>query len=102
MRTFRHCFAITTRLTAGPFIVAVVLVCICLLWTQDDESSTEVDHIAGLWLHLLQDLVTNRPRHAGVYALTYRLRHGFRREVTGWDDKTNFHAWSHKPWYQWF
>jgi hypothetical protein len=57
---------------------------------------------AGLWLHLLQDLVTNRPRHAGVYALTYRLRHGFRREITGWDDKTNFHAWSHKPWYLWF
>lgn len=52
MRTFRHCFAITTRLTAGPFIVAVVLVCICLLLTRDDESSSEADHLAGLWLHL--------------------------------------------------
>jgi hypothetical protein len=57
---------------------------------------------AGLWLHLLQDLVSNRPRHPGVYALTYRLRHGFRREITGWGDHTDFHGWSDQPWYRWF
>jgi len=52
MKTFQHCFAITTRLTAGPFIVAVVMVCTCLLLTRHDESSTEAEHLAGLWLHL--------------------------------------------------
>jgi hypothetical protein len=57
---------------------------------------------AGLWLHLVQDLLTNRPRHAGVYALSYRLRHGFKREVTGWGEHTKFHGWSHLPWYKWF
>jgi hypothetical protein len=57
---------------------------------------------AGLWLHLVQDLLTNRPAHAGVYALTYRLRHGFKREATGWGNHSDFHWWSDKPWYRWF
>lgn len=56
----------------------------------------------GLWVHLIQDVLTNRPRHAGVYALLYRIRHRFRREATGWNEHSNFHGWSHKPWYTWY
>ncbi|MHC4513944.1 MAG: hypothetical protein ACYTGW_07700 [Planctomycetota bacterium] len=52
MRTFQHCFVVATRLIAWPFIVAVVLVCFCLVMARGDESTTEVDNIAGLWLHL--------------------------------------------------
>jgi hypothetical protein len=57
---------------------------------------------AGMWLHLVHDVLTNRPRHVGVYSLLYRLRHGFRREITGWTEHTGFHNWSHLPWYRWF
>lgn len=57
---------------------------------------------AGLWLHLLHDVVSNRPKHAGVYSLVFRIRHGFRREITGWDEGTGFHNWSYLPWYRWF
>jgi hypothetical protein len=55
----------------------------------------------GWLLHLVQDLFTNRPAHAGVYSLAYRVRHGFRREITGWGDHPNFHGWRHLPWYKW-
>jgi hypothetical protein len=57
---------------------------------------------AGLLLHLVHDVATNRPRSPLVYALAYRLRHGFRREITGWSTATRFHDWSNKPWYTWF
>jgi hypothetical protein len=57
---------------------------------------------AGLWLHLIQDLLTNRPRHAGTYSLLYRARHGFTREATGWGEHPDFHGWSSRPWYSWF
>jgi hypothetical protein len=57
---------------------------------------------AGWLVHLAQDVVSNRPRHPLVYALVYRMRHGFRREATGWGEHTNFHGWSNLPWYQWF
>jgi hypothetical protein len=58
--------------------------------------------LAGLALHLVQDVIANRPRHAGVYALLYRLRHGFDRDRIGWEDHQAFHDWSDKPWYTWF
>ena len=57
--------------------------------------------LAGLALHLVQDVIANRPRHAGVYALLYRLRHGFDRDRIGWEDHQAFHDWSDKPWYTW-
>ena len=57
---------------------------------------------AGMWLHLAQDVVANRPKHAGVYSLVYRVRHRFRREATGWSDATGFHSWSALPWYRWW
>ena len=57
---------------------------------------------AGLWLHLIQDLFTNRPRHAGTYSLLYRAWHGFTREATGWGEHPDFHGWSSRPWYSWF
>lgn len=52
MKTLRHCFRVTTRLIAAPFIVAVLLVCACLLLGRGDETTTGSDHLAGLWLHL--------------------------------------------------
>ena len=57
---------------------------------------------AGMVAHLAQDLVTNRPRHPGVYALSYRVARRFRREATGWGEHTGFHQWSDLPWYRWF
>lgn len=57
---------------------------------------------AGWWLHLVQDLLTNRPQHAGAYSLVYRLWHRFRREPAGWSTHTSFHQWSGEPWYRWF
>lgn len=52
MNTFRHCFQVTIRLIAAPLIVSVVLVSVCLVLALPDESTTRVDHLAGLWLHL--------------------------------------------------
>ncbi len=52
MRTFQHCFTVVTRLIAWPFIVVVVLLCVCLLAAGRNESTTEVDNVVGLWLHL--------------------------------------------------
>jgi hypothetical protein len=57
---------------------------------------------AGMWLHLLHDVLSNRPRHAGVYSLAYRLKHRFRKEATGWSKETGFHSWSALPWYRWW
>lgn len=56
---------------------------------------------AGVWLHLVHDLVSNRPRHPGVYSLLYRLKHGFTRESTGWANNPKFHKWSDDAWYRW-
>ena len=57
--------------------------------------------VAGLLFHLVQDVLTNRPRHPGVYALTYRIAHRFRRERIGWKGHKTFHDWSSQPWYTW-
>jgi hypothetical protein len=57
--------------------------------------------LVGLVLHLVQDVIANRPRHAGVYAFLYRLRHGFDRDRVGWENHKGFHEWSGKPWYTW-
>lgn len=70
--------------------------------SQAQVADTVAGLATGLWVHLIQDVLTNAPRHAGVYSLTYRLRHGFRREITGWGEETRFHAWSKLPWYRWF
>jgi hypothetical protein len=56
---------------------------------------------AGMWLHLMQDAVANKPKHAGVYSLLYRVWHGFRRESTGWGEHSGFHNWSELPWHRW-
>ncbi|MGH2367329.1 MAG: hypothetical protein ACRDI2_03945 [Chloroflexota bacterium] len=56
---------------------------------------------AGLFVHLVQDVLTNRPRHAGVYALAYRVAHRFRRDRIGWEHHGAFHDWSGRPWYTW-
>jgi hypothetical protein len=71
--------------------------------TFDDAGAAEVvaGLTGGLTLHLVQDVLTNRPRHAGVYALGYRLRHGFDRHRIGWEAHNAFHAWTSKPWYTW-
>jgi hypothetical protein len=57
--------------------------------------------LAGLVLHLVPDVIANRPRHAGVYSVLYRMRHRFDRDGMGWEDHTSFHEWSGKPWYTW-
>jgi hypothetical protein len=57
--------------------------------------------LVGLVLHLVQDVIANRPRHAGVYAFLYRLRHGFDRDRIGWENHKGFHEWSGKSWYTW-
>lgn len=57
---------------------------------------------AGMWVHLVHDVVSNRPRHAGVYSIGYRIKHRFRRESTGWSEETGFHSWSALPWYRWW
>ncbi|HEU5315942.1 MAG TPA: hypothetical protein VFX49_07505 [Chloroflexota bacterium] len=56
----------------------------------------------GMMGHLAVDVAGNRPRHAGVYSLVFRLRHGFTRESTGWTEEGGFHGWSELPWYQWW
>jgi hypothetical protein len=56
---------------------------------------------AGLVLHLVQDVLTNRPRHSGVYLLAYRLAHRFDRDRIGWEKHATFHEWSGRPWYTW-
>jgi hypothetical protein len=77
----------------------------CREFVADDEATTQAlltGVVAGLVLHLVQDVLTNRPSHAGVYALTYRWAHRFRRDRIGWKDHQTFHDWSGKPWYTWF
>jgi len=56
----------------------------------------------GMGLHLAVDVAGNRPEHPGVYALLYRLRHGFRREATGWTEEGGFHDWSGLEWHEWW
>ena len=56
----------------------------------------------GMWLHLILDVIGNRPEHVGVYSLVYRAAHGFRREKTGWSEETGFHYWSDLPWWRWW
>ena len=56
----------------------------------------------GMAVHLVVDLVGNRPHHPWVYSLLYRIRHGFKREATGWSEQTGFHNWSALPWHQWW
>ena len=56
----------------------------------------------GMGLHLAVDVVGNRPDHPGVYSLLYRLRHGFRREATGWTEEGGFHDWSGLEWHEWW
>jgi hypothetical protein len=57
---------------------------------------------AGWWLHLVQDVLTNRPEHWGTYTLFFRASRGFARHATGWASHRSFHDWSHRPWYEWF
>jgi hypothetical protein len=57
---------------------------------------------AGSGVHLLHDLVSNRPAHAGAYSLLFRVWHRFERNAVGWSEHPDFHGWSGKPWYHWF
>jgi len=58
--------------------------------------------LAVAWaLHLVHDLLSNRPAHPGVYALSFRLWHRFRSEATGWSTAGGFHAWTDGPWWRW-
>jgi hypothetical protein len=54
----------------------------------------------GLTLHLLLDLVTNRPAHPAIYSVLYRARLRFAA------DRLRFNAgdgtWMHQRWWQWF
>ena len=79
-------------------------------WLGHRARRWDVGHVAalltgatvGIWLHLILDVIGNRPRHLAVYSLVYRARHGFRREKTGWSEKTGFHFWSELPWHRWW
>jgi hypothetical protein len=66
-----------------------------------DRESVLLGLLAGLVLHLVQDVIANRPRHPGVYAILYRIRHGFDRDRIGWENHLSFHEWSGSPWYTW-
>lgn len=55
----------------------------------------------GWALHLIIDVLSNRPRHPGVYLVLYRLAYAFRREATGWEDNRRFHSWAARPWWTW-
>lgn len=79
-------------------------------WLQRRPATTPIAlelprMVAGLtfgwWLHLTQDMVFNRPDHAGAYSLTYRIWHGFDRDRTGWGNHKTFHQWGHSPWWTW-
>jgi hypothetical protein len=56
----------------------------------------------GMGFHLVVDVVGNRPEHPWVYSLAYRLRHGFKREATGWTEQGGFHDWSALEWHEWW
>lgn len=55
----------------------------------------------GWWLHLAQDILTNRPDHAGAYSIINRIRHGFDRDASGWKGHKTFHQWGNSPWWTW-
>ena len=71
-------------------------------WETQAAAAALVGLTAGMVVHLAVDVVGNRPKHAGVYSLLYRIRHGFSRESTGWTEKGGFHYWSALPWHQWW
>lgn len=79
-------------------------------WLRRRPAATPIAHelprmVAGLtfgwWLHLTQDMVFNRPDHAGAYSLIYRIWQGFDRDRTGWGNHKTFHQWGHAPWWTW-
>ena len=55
----------------------------------------------GIFVHLVHDLVSNRPQHVGAYSLLFRLARGFERAAVGWEQHPDFHGWSHLPWHRW-
>ena len=55
----------------------------------------------GWWLHMIQDLATNRPDHAGAYSILNRIWHGFDRDSSGWKGHKTFHQWGNAPWWTW-
>jgi hypothetical protein len=57
---------------------------------------------AGMWFHMVLDVLVNRPKHPGVYSVLYRIRHGFTRESTGWSEMAGFHHWSDLSWHRWY
>lgn len=70
--------------------------------TRGEIGAASAGLALGWWIHLLQDLATNRPEHVGAYTLLYRASRRFERFRTGWGSHPNFHEWSDKPWYTWF
>ncbi|MGI8423687.1 MAG: hypothetical protein ACR2NO_06190 [Chloroflexota bacterium] len=71
-------------------------------WDKQTVADALSGAAAGMWLHMVLDVIGNRPEHVGVYSLLYRARHRFHRESTGWSEETGFHYWSELPWYQWW
>jgi hypothetical protein len=65
-------------------------------------SATLIGLAAGMWFHMVLDVLVNRPKHPGVYSLLYRMWHGFSRACTGWGDETGFHHWSELKLHQWY
>jgi hypothetical protein len=57
---------------------------------------------AGSTLHLVQDIISNRPAHPGTYSLLFRIWRRFDRHGVGWGEHPDFHGWSGLPWYRWF
>lgn len=55
----------------------------------------------GWWFHMVQDIATNRPDHAGAYSILNRLWRGFDRDSSGWAGHATFHQWGGAPWWKW-
>ena len=72
------------------------------VWGAQRVAAVLTGAALGMWVHLILDVIGNRPEHVGVYSLAYRALHGFRREKTGWSEATGFHYWSELPWYRWW
>lgn len=64
-------------------------------------DATSAGLALGWALHIIIDVLSNRPRHPGVYLVLYRLAYAFRREATGWEDNRRFHSWAARPWWTW-
>ena len=56
----------------------------------------------GSGIHLVQDVLTNRPEHLGTYLILFRAWHRFERQAIGWGSHPDFQGWSGMPWHQWF